>query len=247
MEFNMKISVFILMVIMLAAVSSCDNKAITVGKPAFITATSLNCRDQAGTSGKITGNFKQSEKVMVLEVSSKKDKIDNIEANWYYIQNDDVKGWVFGGYLSRSLYENKDELIGNYYMRFGDQADNVYGNVILSIEKELTYTLIYFSQNESDKIIDETGSIVFTDDSIVFKPQKRITQMYLIDRSPYDSYSYDSYGNIQSPTVTEFSKEASETYQYSLFIRKYKDKVYLAYSSVPPYEVTRENSYLEKK
>lgn len=234
------------LLILSGLLTACGSKEIAVGKPAFITATSLNCRDQAGTFGKITGNFKQSDKVRVNQKSTKKETIDGKENYWYLVENGKSIGWVFGGYLSRNLYDNSKELYGNYYMKFSDEPETVFGNVILSIADNKTYTLFYFTPGNDQKVVDEQGVFELLDDSVVLRPLKRISRMYLVqNNSPYDSYG--SYGNSSEPEEINYTKEGSENNKYQYYIRFYQGKILLVSEPVPPYEVANEPSYLLKK
>jgi hypothetical protein len=231
-------------------------KELSVGNPAFITATSLNCRKEASSFGAIVGSFLQGDMVVVREKGIKKDTIDGRENFWYLVEKDATKGWVFGGYLSPVLYEQKD-LLGNYYEKYGEnvQRDNVIGNVILHLESD-TYRMTSFSARiEYEKAIEESGTVEFLDNMIVLRPQARKTRPNLLESgSPYGDPYRNSYQNSYqggqgagSAQEQRYSKGESESNKRMLYVRKLGDKFYLLYSpTISSTQITKANRYMEK-
>jgi hypothetical protein len=231
-------------------------KEIAIGQPAYISATSLNCRKEPTSFGTIVGSFLQGDRVEVREKGAKKETIDGKENYWYLVEKGSVKGWVFGGYLAPVLYE-KNELMGNYYQKWNDTMppDNYIGREILSLDGD-TYTMVSYSAKlQGEKAVEENGTVEFRDDSIVLRPQARKTKPNLLESGspyggPYDSSYQDSYrGQVTAGSTEEkkYSSGESETYKQTLHIRKLNGKFYLVHSAaVVSTQIKNETRYFEK-
>ena len=241
------------------SISSCTGKKeLSVGKPAFITATALNCRKDPSSTGVVVGSFVQSDMVKVLEKGTKKDTIDGKENYWFLVEKDATKGWVFGGYLAPALYDKTSDLHGNYYLRYGEntQPDPALDDTILALDAN-TYTLISYSKrNRELKAIDINGTVEYQDNMIILRPEKRRTRQGLLaSGSPYgdpyqNSYQNSYQGGQNAGPVEEknYSKTDSELFKQTLYLRKLSDKTYLVFTpAIFTNQVTKLPKYMEKK
>lgn len=246
------------LVISFSVCSCTGKKELSVGKPAFITATALNCRKDPSSTGVVVGSFMQSDMVKVLDKSSKKDTIDGKENYWFLVEKDATKGWVFGGYLTPALYEKTNELYGNYYLRFGEnvQPDPTIDDTILSLD-EKTYSMVSYSAKfKEQKAIDISGTVEYQDNVIILRPEKRRTrQGLLVSGSPYGDPYQNSYQNSYmgaqnaGPTeVKNYTKTDSDLFKQTLYLRKLGDKTYLVFTpAITSNQVTKLPKFMEKK
>lgn len=233
--------------------TGCSKKEIGVGKPAYISATSLNCRQNPSTTGAVTGNFKQSDLVSILEKGQKKETIDGKENFWYLVQKDSTKGWVFGGYLSPTLYQDKKELSGNFYKKYSNQPDNIFGDVVINLDEKKYYMISFSSKIQGEQAIAEYGNVEYLENSVILRPELIKTKPELLrssygyenNESPYDSYGYRKTGG---PTEEKkYSKSESESAKHVYFIKKSNNKIYLTNVTSPFADVTKLSNYFEKK
>jgi hypothetical protein len=66
----------------------------------------LNLREEYGIRGKKIRLLPQYTKLLILEKSQNKEKIDGLEDYWYKVDTGDDVGWVFGAYLISTAGEN---------------------------------------------------------------------------------------------------------------------------------------------
>lgn len=67
----------------------------------------VNLRSLPGTAGEKVAQVENGWKGTVSLTTESTETIEGITASWFYVQNGDTEGWVFGGYLQRE--ENAQE------------------------------------------------------------------------------------------------------------------------------------------
>jgi hypothetical protein len=145
------------------------------GGIAYVTVAVLNFRSQPGFQGKREGKFSYGDKLVIEDISEKKEVIEQRKAYWYLVRLDKKEGWVFGGYLSptpleyKTAVDVKEKVQGIYYFcSTGNVTDCSH---ILSIDGE----------NYIEKRFDPTlgisdtytGKIAFHADAITLIPYNR--------------------------------------------------------------------------
>jgi murein DD-endopeptidase MepM/ murein hydrolase activator NlpD len=68
----------------------------------WVSATSLNIRENPEVNSVIVDRITRGGKVKVIQSTNYEDTIDGITGLWHQIESGYQKGWVFGGYLSSS-------------------------------------------------------------------------------------------------------------------------------------------------
>jgi hypothetical protein len=64
---------------------------------------SLRVRDMPAITGEVIYTLQDKEPVNILKRDESINEIDGLTDYWYYIQKDNIKGWVFGGYLVKAI------------------------------------------------------------------------------------------------------------------------------------------------
>ena len=84
----------------------------------FVNASNgLRIRDEPSLSGNRIDLLSHNEPVFIIERSENQDIIDDIMDYWYFIESNEIRGWVFGGYLNETVEElklNEENIIGRY-------------------------------------------------------------------------------------------------------------------------------------
>jgi hypothetical protein len=88
----------------------------------------LRVRSDPGLSGEKLFTLPNKKQVSIIKIYKEKAIIDGIEGQWKYIDIDEGKGWVFGGYLLTSgeyFNKNRGNIIGKWfiYERNGEKPE----------------------------------------------------------------------------------------------------------------------------
>ena len=140
----------------------------------------LNQRESASVSSRKIGTLLYGSRVIVVEKSIERVTIDGITDHWYRCQGRE-RSWVFGGYLSTTMPDDTDSVLGywntdrgeRYYWYFhpdhtvssGRKETDVgwKGNWVLSENKLIiNITITEFHTGESE-VLDITVTVINRD------------------------------------------------------------------------------------
>ncbi len=113
----------------------------------FVSTDVLNVRSGPDLGSPVIGAFSQGELVKILSKSVHNTKIDNFDTGWYYIQKDDLYGWVYAAFVvpvsdSKAAFDyvcqkSSDGTLEQYYLKIEYIDMNNPGRVRFTVYKEV--------------------------------------------------------------------------------------------------------------
>jgi hypothetical protein len=79
----------------------------------YILERSVNIYSQPNLNSRITGQLSLNDKIYITERTDTVQEIDNVWGYWYKIRKDKMEGYIFGGYIAVSFFENRIDIDGN--------------------------------------------------------------------------------------------------------------------------------------
>jgi len=98
----------------------------------------LNIRTDPNLNSKIIKTIAFGEKIILLEINDEKVTIDNITGSWVKVKWNNLTGWMFNGYLSKSI---DDVLLLQY-------------NIYIKETNKMKYDDNYIFKSETLRVID---------------------------------------------------------------------------------------------
>ena len=122
----------------------------------------INLRTEPTIQSKIIRVLPFLTKVKIMEKDSNYITIDGISSQWYKVNTDNNIGWVFGGYLSKSIdipRLNDKNFIAVYRIKNVNVDVNSFGykNIVKRLKK--SYLVIYEETGNKRYIYDDDGLI----------------------------------------------------------------------------------------
>jgi len=159
----------------------------------------IRIRSNPNTNSEILGLLNMGDSVTVIDTSNEKVTINNYNNYWYkIITNDNITGWVFGGYIELINNEEPPEFAEmSWNSRFGNLArlENISINDLQSCSWRRYFTYIFFSKEGNYARTDrwdkaKYGRYIFKDNTVYFFPPIeiiRFDEYYTVNKLNYSN------------------------------------------------------------
>jgi len=202
----------------------------------YINDDNIRIRSNSNINSEILGLLNMGDCVTVIDTSSEKVTINNYDDYWYkIITNDNITGWVFGGYIELINNEIPPEFAGmSWNTEFGNLTPlkNISINDLQSCSWRRYFTSIFFSEEGNYIKIDrwgitESGRYILKDNTVYFFPPIeiiRFTEKYTINKLNYSNeLHFEGTPVLRSDDETVvFVANGSEFVETGETIRMYK-------------------------